>query len=101
MKLVTFTVETPIGRVDRLGALLDGDQNGRIVDLTAAYEAYLRAETDEPTPRALAAVRTPPDMIGWLEGAHKSREAAEQALAFVRRQLQADPSPRGADGARL
>jgi hypothetical protein len=29
MKLVTFTVETPIGRVDRLGALLDGDQNGR------------------------------------------------------------------------
>jgi 2-keto-4-pentenoate hydratase/2-oxohepta-3-ene-1,7-dioic acid hydratase in catechol pathway len=101
MKLVTFTVETPLGRCDRLGALLDGDARGRIVDLTAAYEAYLRAETDEPTPRQLAALRTPPDMIGWLEGAHKAREAAEQALAFVRRQLAGSADPRGPDGARL
>ena len=74
MKLVTFAVPTPIGRTVRLGALVDGHQDGRIVDLTAAYGAYLAAETDEPTPRELAALRTPPDIIGWLRGAHKARD---------------------------
>ncbi|HEY7060284.1 MAG TPA: fumarylacetoacetate hydrolase family protein [Chloroflexota bacterium] len=101
MKLVTFAVVAPAGRVSRLGALLDGDEHGRIVDLTAAYAAYLAAETDEPTPRELAALRTPPDMIGWLRGAHKAREAAEQAVAYARRRLEADTSPLGLDDARL
>jgi 2-keto-4-pentenoate hydratase/2-oxohepta-3-ene-1,7-dioic acid hydratase in catechol pathway len=80
MKLVTFSVPTPVGRITRLGAMLDGD---RIVDLTAAYAAYLAAETDEPTPHSLAALRTPPDMIGWLRAAHKGREAAELAIGFA------------------
>jgi 2-keto-4-pentenoate hydratase/2-oxohepta-3-ene-1,7-dioic acid hydratase in catechol pathway len=101
MKLVTFRVDTPVGAVDRLGALLDDDQDGRIVDLTTAYEAYLRAETDEPMPRELAALRTPPDMIGWLRGAHKAREAADAALGYVRDRLAGEPDPRGAAGARL
>ena len=87
--------------MQRLGALVDGRQDGRIVDLTAAYASYLASETDEPTPRELAALRTPPDMIGWLRGAHKSREAAEQALAFARRFLAREPSPLGLDEARL
>src|SRR5438034_6406165 len=98
MKLVTFAVSTPIGRAVRLGALLDGTQDGPIVDLTAAYAAYLAAETDEPTPRELAALRTPPDMIGWLRGAHKSREAAAQALDFARR---VGDGSVGLDGERL
>jgi 2-keto-4-pentenoate hydratase/2-oxohepta-3-ene-1,7-dioic acid hydratase in catechol pathway len=101
MKLVTFAVSTPTGRVNRLGALLDGHAQGRIVDLTAAYAAHLAAETDEPTPRELAAVRTPPDMIGWLRGAHKAREAAEAAVAFAGRRLQEDSDPLGLDDARL
>src|SRR5437660_638737 len=87
MKLVTFAVSTPIGRAVRLGALLDGHQDGRIVDLTSAYAAYLAAETDEPTPRELAALRTPPDLIGWLRGAHKARAAAEAAIAHAARRL--------------
>src|SRR6266508_3116025 len=100
MKLVSFEVSTPVGRITRLGALLDGDQNGRIVDLTAAYGAYLAAETDEPTPRELAVLRTPPDMIGWLRGAQKSREAGEQAVEFVRR-VERETGIVGLDGARL
>src|SRR5947209_14389212 len=83
MKLVTFEVRTPLGPQRRLGALLDGHQDGRIVDLISAYEAFLRAETDEPTPRELAQLRTPPDLIGWLRGQHKSREAAERAIDFA------------------
>jgi 2-keto-4-pentenoate hydratase/2-oxohepta-3-ene-1,7-dioic acid hydratase in catechol pathway len=95
MKLVTFAVATPTGPAQRLGALLDGDEHGRIVDLTAAYASYLAAETDEPTPRELAALRAPPDMVGWLRGAHKAREAADQAVAYARRRLEGAASPRG------
>ena len=101
MKLVTFAVSTPLGPVNRLGALLDGQQDGRIVDLTAAYASYLAAETDEPTPSELAALRTPPDMIGWLRGAHKAREAADAAVAHVARRLGEAADPRGLDDARL
>jgi 2-keto-4-pentenoate hydratase/2-oxohepta-3-ene-1,7-dioic acid hydratase in catechol pathway len=95
MKLVTFEVSGPLGAHRRLGALLAGD---RIVDLTTAYATYLAQRTDEPTPRELAQLRTPPDLIGWLRGQHKSREAAEQAVGFAREQA---PDAIGLDGARL
>ncbi len=101
MKLVTFAVSTPVGSIDRLGALIDGHQDGRVVDLTASYAAYLAAETDEPMPQELAALRTPPDMIGWLRGAQKSREAAEQAIAYAKRRLDRETSPLGPRAARL
>lgn len=102
MKLVSYELVTPLGAQRRLGALLDGDQDGRIVDLTLAYTAYLRDETDEPTPEGLAALRTPPDMIGWLRGAQKSREAAEQALAYVRARLaREETAPTGRHGEHL
>ena len=52
-------------------------QDGRIADLPSAYTNYLKRETDEPTSDELAQLRIPPDMIGWLRGGHKSREAAE------------------------
>ena len=97
MKLVTFTIATPIGLVERLGALIDGIENGRIADLTTCYAAWLARETDEPTPSELAELRTPPDMIGWLRGAHKSREAAEQGIAYAR----ANPEAFGLEGERL
>jgi 2-keto-4-pentenoate hydratase/2-oxohepta-3-ene-1,7-dioic acid hydratase in catechol pathway len=94
MKLVSFQVQTPVGAQRRLGAL-----NGeRIVDLTTAYATYLAQRTDEPLPRELAQLRTPPDLIGWLRGQHKSREAAEQALTFAR-SVAADA--RGIDNARI
>jgi 2-keto-4-pentenoate hydratase/2-oxohepta-3-ene-1,7-dioic acid hydratase in catechol pathway len=94
MKLVTFAVTGPLGAQRRLGAL----RVERIVDLTSAYATYLARHTDEPTPRELAALRTPPDLIGWLRGQHKSREAAEQALAFAG---DLDAAARGLDDARL
>ena len=55
-----------------------------IADLTSAYTNYLKRETDEPTSDELAQLRIPPDMIGWLRGGHKSRKAAEQAVAYIR-----------------
>src|SRR5919199_836739 len=94
MKLVTFELHGRLGHHRRLGALLDE----RIVDLTTAYATYLARHTDEPTPRELAQLRTPPDLIGWLRGQHKAREAAEQALAFAR---DFGTDARGLDDARL
>src|SRR5581483_11174632 len=94
MQLVTFEVSGPLGVARRLGALADG----RIVDLTTAYATYLAQRTDEPLPRELARLRTPPDLIGWLRGQHKAREAAEHAVAFAREQ---PPAALGLDGARL
>ena len=101
MKLVTFAVATPLGSVNRLGCLIDGQQDGRIADLTSSYAAYLASETDEPMPNELAALRTPPDMIGWLRGAHKSREAADLAVAYARRRLDREANPLGLAGERL
>ena len=96
MKLVTFSVLGPLGPQRRLGALA----GERIVDLTTAYATYLSRATDEPTPRELAQLRTPPDLIGWLRGQHKSREAAEQALEWVR-EAHIGSDDHGLDGARI
>jgi 2-keto-4-pentenoate hydratase/2-oxohepta-3-ene-1,7-dioic acid hydratase in catechol pathway len=96
VKLVSFEVSTALGPFPRLGALREGD--GRIVDLTSAYAGYLAAETDEPTPGGLAALRTPPDMIGWLRGGSRSREAAEAALEFVDGRLEGGQEPQGPSG---
>lgn len=84
MKLVSFAIETWLGPMRRIGALIDGEQDGCIADFTSAYTNYLKRETDEPTSDELAQLRIPPDMIGWLRGGHKSRKAAEQAVAYIR-----------------
>ncbi len=97
MKLVTFEIATAGGRLRRLGALADGSENGRVVDLTASFAKYLAAETDESTPRELAAIRTPPDMIGWLRAGKHGKAAAEKALAYAI----ARPDAEGLDGERL
>jgi 2-keto-4-pentenoate hydratase/2-oxohepta-3-ene-1,7-dioic acid hydratase in catechol pathway len=70
MKLVSFEINGPLGAQRRLGAVAAD----RIVDLTTAYATYLAQQTDEPMPRELAQLRTPPDLIGWLRGEHKSRD---------------------------
>src|SRR5256885_2700362 len=97
MKLVTFEVAGPLGTQRRLGAVI---AEGSIVDLTTAYATYLTQRTDEPTPSELAQLRTPPDLIGWLRGQHKSREAADQALAWVQA-TGVGTQDRGFDGARI
>ena len=97
MKIVSFEVSTPVGRIRRLGALADGDENGRIADITAAFAEHLAQDTDEPTPRELAQLRTPPDMIGWLRAGHAGLAAAKSALKFAL----AHPDARGPDGESL
>jgi 2-keto-4-pentenoate hydratase/2-oxohepta-3-ene-1,7-dioic acid hydratase in catechol pathway len=85
MRLVTFGVLGPTGLVRRLGAQLGEGFGKSIVDLNNAYAFYLASETDETLPREIANVRTPPDLIGWLRGGPRSREAAHLAVQFVER----------------
>jgi len=101
MKLATFSIATPVGRVNRLGALLGETVDDGVVDLTSAFAAQLAAETDETLPKQHAELRCPPDMMAWLNGGPRSRKAAEEALAFVRRKLANEADPRGLDDARL
>ena len=101
MKLVSFSVPTPVGAINRLGALLDGDENGRIADLNTSYVDWLDKSGDERKPREMAQLRVPPDMIGWLEGGTASFDAATQALVHARASLAKVSKPQLADGARL
>ena len=44
MKLVSFAIETWLGPMRRIGALIDGEQDGCIADFTSAYTNYLKRE---------------------------------------------------------
>ena len=82
MNIVTFEVPTQAGTVRRLGAL-QGGQGATIVDLNAAFVAALIDDGDEPTPQAYAALRMPPDMVGWLRAGRYGTEAAGRALEYA------------------
>lgn len=93
MKLVTFEVQTPLGPVERLGALLE-DQ---IVDLQSGFGAYLHAE-GEPQPLRLAATDIPPDMRAFLETGQCGWSAARRAVSLAQAAQSAGERPRGAQG---
>jgi hypothetical protein len=54
MKLVSFAIETWLAPMRRIGALINGEQDGRIADLTFAHTNYLTREPGAPTPDELA-----------------------------------------------
>ncbi|MFI5360534.1 MAG: fumarylacetoacetate hydrolase family protein [Elusimicrobiota bacterium] len=75
MKLVTFEVATPLGPVERLGAV----RGETIVDLNlAAAHLYLRDHVAHPYARADLFV--PADIIGLLNGGEESMLEARRAL---------------------
>jgi acylpyruvate hydrolase len=75
MKLATFAVA---GR-DRVGAVLDT----RVVDLNAAYAAFLAASGDSESAEK-ADQTLPADMLGFLGGGAKAMAAAREAVRFAR-----------------
>lgn len=78
MKLVTYTVGTPFGMVDRLGAL-EGEE---VIDLTSAYEAKL-ADEGEPDSETLATLLVPPSLLALLRWEERGMSAAREALRFA------------------
>jgi 2-keto-4-pentenoate hydratase/2-oxohepta-3-ene-1,7-dioic acid hydratase in catechol pathway len=94
MRLVTFAVATPVGTFERLGAL---DAAGAIVDLNAAFGAFLEAD-GESQPGRLAAVVLPADMLGFLEMGGTGIDAAHRALDWVASATAAGEPPVGPGG---
>ncbi len=83
MRLVTYQRE---GQA-RAGAQLDE----QVIDLNRAYRAAAQ-QAETPDEWAVADARVPTDMIGLLTGGAASLAAAQQAIAFVQRQLESDHS---------
>lgn len=96
MRLVTFEVSTPLGPFERLGALL-GD---KIVDLQAAFAAFLKSE-GETQPSRLAETDIPPDMRQFLETGRCGSRAARRGLAFAEAVLKSGEALRGPRGEML
>ncbi len=76
MKFVTFEVKTPVGPVQRIGVL----RRQGVIDLHAAYAAYLRDVRGIYRWRELAEAIVPTDMLKFIEGGSMSMDAAHQAL---------------------
>ena len=75
MKLVTFAVPTPLGEVQRVGALA----GQRVVDLAAAFAWQLDGR-DVHEARALAEAVIPADMTAFLSRFPVSLDAGSQAF---------------------
>lgn len=81
MKLVSFTVPSPMGRQQRTGAL---DEAGRVVDLAAAYRLLLIDEGLAATAAArISTALLPGDMVELIEGGPRSLGAARDALTWA------------------
>lgn len=93
MRLVTFELQTALGRHQRLGAMW----GERIVDLNLACAWRLR-RAGEPGWRRLADVLAPPELRAFLEMGERAWDEARAALTA----LAAEPAvPAGPDGAVL
>src|SRR5579872_3422406 len=89
MRLVTFQHD---GQA-RIGAQIDG----QVIDLNRAYKAMLRYGGNDDE-LAVADARVPIDMIGLLAGGETSLKAAQDALAFIRGQLESSDSSHTLEG---
>jgi 2-keto-4-pentenoate hydratase/2-oxohepta-3-ene-1,7-dioic acid hydratase in catechol pathway len=78
MKLVTFSIVTPLGDVSRVGAL----RGDRVVDLAAAY-AWQLHDRGVHAAAALADALIPSDMVEFLSRWPVAREAALAALTIA------------------
>src|SRR5947208_1146196 len=80
MNLATFGVPTPLGRIERVGAALDG--GNRFVDLNAACAAMCREHGDRRASER-AALMLPPTMTALLGAMPESLETAREVVEFV------------------
>lgn len=81
MRLVTFTTETPLGTVRRLGALVDD----RVVDLRIAFLAQLSSQGVEGREaQRVAATTLPEDMESFIRVGLPGIAAAEGAIEFAK-----------------
>jgi 2-keto-4-pentenoate hydratase/2-oxohepta-3-ene-1,7-dioic acid hydratase in catechol pathway len=79
VKLVTFAVSTPVGQIERLGAV----HQNRIVDLSMGYARHLADKHGSSEAHELATALLPPDMISFFKRGEEAKEKAELSIDYV------------------
>ncbi len=82
MKLVTFDIVTPMGLVQRIGAI----SQEKIIDLNMGYTRYLADKQDSHRAYEIAAEVLPPNMISFFRSGEEGRKAAEITIDHVAKQ---------------
>ncbi len=83
MKLVSFSLPTPIGVVTRIGAQVD-DPGPRYLDLNAAYRHFLVSiDADPVAAQRIADAIFPAAMVDFVASGPVGMDCATQALAFA------------------
>ncbi len=103
MKLVTFEVETVLGRAQRLGSYMKDSSNQEFVlDLNAGY-AWILSEDGEAQPKKLADTVLPGNMRAFLEMGSIALSAARQTEDMLTTFLEEHPGEvaKGLEGAHL
>src|SRR6185437_3957282 len=89
MRLVSYLLDTPVGPLTRLGAVL---ADGRYADLAAAYRAHLLASgMAAPAAARLSAALVPSDMVAFIENGAFGLEAAHKAVEWISAKAEAGP----------
>jgi len=79
MKLVTFGVSTPGGKIQRIGAI----HQDKVLDLNMGYTRYLVDKYGNIQAYELAAAMIPPDMIAFFRKGNEGKAEAEMTIDYV------------------
>ena len=79
MKLVTFAVATPVGQIQRIGAI----HQNKLIDLNMGYTRYLADKYGNSQAYELAAAMLPPDMIAFFRRGEEGKDKAELTIDYV------------------
>lgn len=93
MKLVTFTVATPVGGIQRIGAI----HRDKVIDLNMGYARYLAEKHGNIEAYELASAILPPDMIAFLRRGDEGKDRVRLTLDYVAKHQDTDSlsGPRG------
>jgi len=94
VKLVTYEVATPVGGIQRVGAM---SASGKVVDLRIACATQLARKGDPVDARQRSEWLIPPDMVSFLGRGAEAMKAAAEALAFA----ESSRERTGIDGLRM
>ena len=88
MKLVTFELNYPFGKTQRVGVLKDKE----VVDLIQAYALYLREEKSTSRYLDLAKAVIGENMLQFIQGGSCSFEAAQISLEYLSKKASSESS---------
>jgi hypothetical protein len=79
MKLVTFGGSTPVGQIQRIGAI----HQNKLIDLNMGYTRYLADKYGNIQAYDLAAAMLPPDIIAFFRRGEEGKDKAELTIDYV------------------